>query len=155
MPPAERRPPPKTKETTMSVDALHAALRSKYRTSTDAMLALGLNPALLHERKPMTRRAYDTRPRRVGDAEPMSVPDALEAIRDILANCEDGDALAASIVDELNGGNEIGEPEAGSREAEDRRRRAMGLDARPRPVSASQQRRFDELFPSAARIGFM
>jgi hypothetical protein len=140
----------------MSVDNLHAALRQKFKTSTDAMHALGLNPNLLHDqRKPTMRRRYaHDAVRRVGDAEPMSVPDALQAIREILANCEDGDALAASIVDELNGTNEIGEPSPAA-EAEDRRRRAMGLDARPRHMSASQERSFYERFPNAARIGFM
>ena len=135
----------------MSVDALHAALRQKFKTSSDAMAALGLNPNLLHERKPTMRRAYDAR--RVGDAEPLSVPDALEEIRNILNNCEDGDALAAAITDELS---QLGDPQLGDpAEAEDRRRRAMGLDARPRPVRASAARNFDERYPSAARIRFM
>lgn len=143
----------------MSVDSLHAALRAKYRTSTDAMRALGLNPNLLHDErtKPMVRRAQDRRFRRFGgDAEMMSVPDAMEAIRQILENCEDPDALAVAFTDQLSASNGIGEPEpeAGSREAEDRRRRAMGLDSRrhPRP---DEERAFLGRFKDAGRIQVM
>jgi hypothetical protein len=120
------------------------------------MLALGLNPALLHERKPMTRRAYDdTRLRRFGgDAEQMSVNDGLQAVRDLIANCEDPDALTSAICDELSQATGVGEPEPGSREAEDRRRkRAMGLDSRqPRP---DEERAFLGRFKDAARIQVM
>jgi hypothetical protein len=133
----------------MSVDSLHAALRRKFKTSADAMHALGLSPSLLHERTiPMTRRyAHDAaRLRRFGgDAEPLSVPDFLAAVRELIGAAESPDDCVAALSAELENDIIGGDPDNPPETAEDKRRRAargrLGMDdgRRRQPTPAEEK----------------